>query len=77
MSRAIISIEPGRIDRASVVPLAEDPDRALLTIVGEAARIVMEVRIDELWPIAAACREAAARRTEERRMDDLAAEVSA
>ena len=74
-SRANVSIEPGRIDRASVVPLADDPDRCLLTIVGSEARVVLEVQIDDLWKLATACRDAVKRHEEECRMDDLAAEA--
>ena len=73
-NRATISIDPGRIDRVSVVPLAEDKDRALLTIVGSEARVVLEVQINDLWKLATACRNAVKRHEEEGRMDDLAAE---
>ena len=76
-SKAIISIDPGRIDHASVVPLSEDKDRSLLTIVGSDARIVIEAKFDDLWKIATACRDAVKRYEEECRMDDLAAEVEA
>ncbi len=74
-SRATVSIEAGRIDRVSVAPLAEDADRCLLTIVASDARVVIETGVDDLWKIATACRDAVKRREEERRMDDLAAEV--
>ncbi len=74
-SRATVSIEAGRIDRVSVVSLAEDADRCLLTIVASDARVVIETGVDDLWKIATACRDAVKRREEERRMDDLAAEV--
>lgn len=74
-SRATVSIEAGRIDRVSVVPLAEDADRCLLTIVASDARVVIETGVDDLWKIATACRDAVKRREEERRMDDLEAEV--
>ena len=73
--KATVSIEPGRIDSVSVVPLAEDHDRCLLTIRGEEARLVIEASVDDLWKLATACRDAVKRREEERRMDDLAAEV--
>ena len=75
--KATVSIEPGRIDRVSVVPLAENPDACLLTIVGSDARVVLEANIDDLWKLATACRDAVKRREEERRMDDQAAEVEA
>lgn len=73
-NRANVSIEPGRIDRVSVVPLAENKDMGLLTIVGSEARVVIEVQIDDLWRLATACRNAVKRHEEECRMDDLAAE---
>jgi hypothetical protein len=76
MSRSTISIEAGRIDRVSVVEIAEDRDRCLLTIVGNDARIVIETGMDDLWKVATACRNAVKRREEDRRMDDLAAEVA-
>ena len=76
-NRATVSIEAGRIDRVSVVPLAENPDACLLTIVGGEARVVLEANIDDLWKLATACRDAVKRREEERRMDDQAAEVEA
>lgn len=76
-NRAIVSIDPGRIDRVSVVPLAEDKDRGLLAIVGSEARVVLEVQIDDLWKVATACRDAVKRHTEEERMDALAAEAGA
>lgn len=76
-NKAIVSIEPGRIDRVSVVPLAEDKYRGLLTIVGSEARVVIEVQIDDLWKVATACRNAVKRHEEECRMDDLAAEAGA
>ena len=73
--RAAVSIEPGRIDRASVVPLADDPDRCLLTIVGSEARVILEVQIDDLWKLATTCRDAVKRHEEEQRVDRLAAEA--
>lgn len=76
-NRATVSIEPGRIDRASVVPLADNKDRALLTICGREARVVLEMQIDDLWKVATACRDAVKRHEEEERMDALAAEVAA
>ena len=76
-NRATVYIEAGRIDRVSVVPLAENPDACLLTIVGGEARVVLEANIDDLWKLATACRDAVKRREEERRMDDQAAEVEA
>lgn len=75
MSRASCSVEPGRIDRVSVVQLADDPDRCLLALVGDDARVLLEVRVDDLAKIASACRDAVKRREEERRMDALAAEA--
>ena len=77
MSRAIVSLEIGRINSASVVPLAEDPDRALLTIEGEAARVVLEVRLDELWPVATACRDGVRLREMQRTIAERGAEVGA
>ena len=73
--KATVSIEAGRIDRVSVVPLAENPDSCLLTIVGGEARVVIEADVDDLWKLATACRDAVKRREEERRMDALAAEA--
>lgn len=75
-NRANVSIEPGRIDRVSVVPLAEDKDRALFCLVGSEARVTLEVQIDDLWKVATACRDAVKRHEEEQRMDALAAEVA-
>jgi hypothetical protein len=75
VSQTAISIEAGRIDRVSVVELAEDRDRCLLSIIGRDTRIVIEANVDDLWKLATACRDAVKRREEERRMDDLAAEA--
>jgi hypothetical protein len=75
MSRATAALDFGRIDSASVVPLAEDRDRCLLSLRGDGTGILIECRTDDLWKIATACRDAVKRREEERRMDDLAAEA--
>lgn len=75
MSRATASLDFGRIDSVTVVPLADDPNRCLLGLRGDGNRIVIECRIDDLWKIATACRDAVKRHEEEQRMDALAAEA--
>lgn len=75
--KAEIAIEVGLIDRASVVPLAQDPDSAFLVIVGAAGRITIEARIDDLWKVACACRDGVRLREGQRVIEDRKAEAAA
>jgi len=76
VSRASIATEVGRVDAVTVTRLADEPERSLLVIKGSLGRLTIEVRTDDLWPIATACRDAVKRHEEEQRMDALAAEVA-
>ena len=60
MNRTEISVgNIGLIERVALIPLADDPERGLLMIFGESAKVTIEVRLDDVWPIAIACRDGA------------------
>ena len=51
MSRAKVSVEPGRVDAAHVMPMAHE-ESVLLLVKGDTADVLIEmVNADDLWKI--------------------------
>lgn len=57
--RASVALDIGRITSVDVVPMADDPEKALLVFSGLAGKVTHEVNRADLWTIATSCRNAA------------------